>query len=371
MVLFTSCITPFTFKGIEGDEGCLVIEGDIIVHGDTKVYLSSLRPLGSNYDVSYIIQAAVWVESQQGDRYTGSLSIEANEPPCFLINTRTLSLEQQYKLCVLLLDGTLYESNLLTPLNTPEIDAIGFTIHEVKNAVDFHVTTYGGNNASPYYKWTYIDDWEVVSAYHTNIYFDSRTNVIRQYTDDFPLLYCWNRSKSTAIITRTDHLRENTVFQQKLNTIPYRDDRISYLYSMEVHQMSNSMEAYTYWSVLHRNTDKIGSIFAPQPSELYGNIRCISHPKLKVFGYISAGTRSMKRIFATAQDIGIYYSPYRCYPLNFGQTTPPSFSDLYGWGYRPVGLSPNESIDWLPVECVECTRRGTKNKPPFWPNNHL
>ena len=196
MVFTPACITPFTPKGVEVEEGSLVIEGDIIVHDYTKVYLSQLRALDRNYDITYISQADVWVESQQEDRYLGAPNIEANEPPHFLIDTRTLSLDQQYKLCVHLSDGTLYESDFLTPLFTPDIDTIGFTVNDTETAVDFHVTTYGDLNASRYYKWVYTDDWEVISTYNTGIYFDENSRVFRQYPPDPPLspfYYCWNR----------------------------------------------------------------------------------------------------------------------------------------------------------------------------------
>ncbi|MCL2502982.1 MAG: DUF4249 domain-containing protein, partial [Bacteroidales bacterium] len=108
------------------------------------------------------------------------------------------------------------------------------------------------------------------------------------------------------------------------------------------------------------------------PSELRGNIRCISHPDDRVFGYISAGTRSVEKIFVTAQDIGIYRY-YQCQPLDMSvfaeYQEPPTNLEIYHMGYRPVGDIGD--FEWLIQECVECTTRGTKNKPSFWPNDHI
>ena len=73
---------------------------------------------------------------------------------------------------------------------------------------------------------------------------------------------------------KTDHLESNTVYH-KLNTIHRTSDKISYLYYTEVKQMSISEEAYNYWSNLQRNSEEIGGIFAPQPSEMIGNIRFV------------------------------------------------------------------------------------------------
>ncbi|MCL2501858.1 MAG: DUF4249 domain-containing protein, partial [Bacteroidales bacterium] len=304
VVVTTACITPFSPKGIEAEEDALVIEGDIIIYGETKVYLSLLRTLDSDYDVIYVTHAHVWIENQQGDVYTGYVAEETNDSPHFVIDTRTLSLDAQYKLCVHLWDGRQYESDFLTPLATPDIHAIGFTVHDTRTAVDFHVTTYGDDHNSRFYKWNYTEDWEIISPHYSGIYFDPVLEVFRRYPGESPVYYCWKRAESTAVIARTDHLEENTVYQYKLHTMTNRDDRISFLYFIELHQMSISKEAHVYWSVLKRNTDEIGGIFAPQPSELRGNIRCISHPDDRVFGYISAGTRSVEKIFVTAQDIG-------------------------------------------------------------------
>jgi len=126
-------------------------------------------------------------------------------------------------------------------------------------------------------------------------------------------------------------------------------------------------------------TDEIGDLFAPQPGRLYGNIRCMSDSETRIIGYISAGTRSVKRIFATKEEVGIYVPFSTCPPMNmqelFGtRPTLPTRDDFYGLGFRPVGLSIFslvDSRDWYPKECVDCTTRGTKNKPSFWPNDHF
>ncbi|MCL2726991.1 MAG: DUF4249 domain-containing protein [Bacteroidales bacterium] len=374
-VITTACITPFTPKGVESDEGSLVIEGDIILNGDTKIYLSLLRALDSPFSITYVTNAQVWVENQHGTTYSGSVKVEPNEPPYYIIDTRILSLDQQYKLCVHLQDGRRYESNFLTPLVTPEIDAIGFMVDDSKTSVDFHVTTHDSNSASRFYKWRYIEDWEIVAHYYTNVYYDRSLRTVRQYATPAPYYYCWRHSKSSTVVAKTDHLNQNLVYQQRLNTVDRRDDRISYLYSMELLQMSITKEAHSYWSVLKRNTDEIGSIFAPQPTDLHGNIRCITDPGVRVIGFISAGTITTKRIFVTSQEIGIY-TPFLCNPMDTalfdGWRTPPTFADYYDYGFRIVGFDiASGGHEWFPRACVECTARGTKNKPPFWPNNHI
>lgn len=378
-VWMSACVTPFTPKGIEVEEGTLVVEGDIVVLGDTKIYLSMLRALDQNYDITYISNALVWVENNDGDQYHGELKKESNGNSYFLIDTKGLGLDHQYKLGISF-NGMHFESDFLTPLPTPAIDALDYALNESKTAVDFYVTTFGNDHDSRFFKWNFTEDWEVVSPFQTLIYFDPVSRTYRLYPTVYsPFLYCWNQAASTTLIAKTDNLRENTVYQQRINTIENRDDRISYLYSMELSQMSITKEAYTYWSVLKRNSDELGGIFAPQPSELYGNIRCLSDPAVRVLGYVSAGTRFEKRIFATSQEIGIYIPPFLCPPLDMEPPQigpPPTLLDFYNRNYRVVGMSPIEHDpedlkEWYPRACVECTARGTKIKPPFWPNDHF
>jgi hypothetical protein len=314
----------------------------------------------------------VWVESSQGGIYAGTVTQEVNNPPCFLIDTRTLSFDEQYKLCVVLANGRAYESDFLTPFHTPDIHAIEYVVNGAQTAVEFAVTTYGNSNASPYYKWNYTEDWEIVSKYRSRVYYDRTLNTQLAYTTDSPVYYCWGHSTSSSIlIARTDHLADNIVHQMNLKTITNRDYKIGALYSMELSQMSISKEAYNYWAALQRNTDEIGGIFAPQPNDLYGNIRCVSDKGVRTIGYISAGTRSVKRIFVEEKDMGIYLPP-SCDFLDMTEfTIPPTDRSLYDWGYQIVSEIVNDSRrSWVRKSCVDCTAIGTKNKPSFWPNDH-
>ena len=380
-VLCSTCITPFTPQGIEIEEGTVVIEGDIIVQGNTKVYISLLRSLEINRaPIKYITEALVWVESNGGQIYNGSLVSDANVTPFFLIDTKELSFDQLYKLCVSLPDGRRYESDFLTPFRTPEIEAIDFLVNDSKTAVDFFVTTYGAEpdqNSSQYYKWHYTEDWEIYAVHNTRVYFDINTIAVADFeTSPNPYYYCWKKSQSSSImIAKTDHLKDNIVYQQKISSVDYRDDRISSLYFMDLSQMSISKEAYLYWLNLKKITDEIGGIFAPQPSEMFGNIRCISHPDTKVIGYLSAGTVTSKTLFVPEQELGIY-APPKCELVtleDFRLLTP---YGLYLAGFRVVStlLAHNINIytvTWGSEDCVDCRSKGTKNKPSFWPNDHF
>ena len=376
VILLPACITPFTPNGLGTQGGTLAIEGDIILNGDSKIYLSLSKDLQSDDEITYVTSAQVWVESERGTQYAGVLQADPNTQPYYLIHTNNLDVETSYKLCINLADGNLYESDFLTPYPTSEIESIDYIVDDTKTVVDFFVTSYGNENISRYYKWRFREDWEINSLYVSNYFYDPNTDMIVPFTTVPNMYYCWNQAESSSIlIAKTDHLDENTVYQQKLNTIYYLNDKISNLYSLELTQMSISHEAYIYWSALKKNTDEIGGIFAPQPNEMYGNIRCITNPALKALGYISAGIVASKRIFLTSEDIGIYVSS-RCPFFDPLEASPPpglplTVRQIYELGYMVVKQDVYDSVNWAPITCVDCRARGTKNKPLFWPNDHI
>ena len=370
---FTACITPFIPNHADTQGGALVIEGDIILDGYTKVYLSESRALDSSDPIRYITNAQVMVQSDEGEEYNGTVVYNADAPPFFLIDTRALPYNRKYSLCVTLEGSFLrFISEPQTPLITPEIGSIDFVINEASTEVDVMITSHGEHNSSPFYKWSYLEDWEIVAQYRTNVVFDLSTNQLLLYPDTYPLLYCWDHSESASIMVgRTDHLQSNRIYQQ-LNTIDYRSNKISYLYYTEVQQMSISEEAYTYWINLRKNNDEIGGIFAPQPSEMYGNIRLVSslESNIRALGYISVGTVDTKSVFVSEAELGIYKPPFFCRSYN-----PDDYMEFdvipqpFEAGFLPVGWSLDE-IEWVSSICVDCRRQGNKNKPSFWPNDH-
>jgi hypothetical protein len=173
------------------------------------------------------------------------------------------------------------------------------------------------------------------------------------------------------MIASTAHLSQDRVFEKPLVSMGSSDMRVSYIYSMELTQMAISKEAYIYWENIRKNSDDIGGIFSPQPSEIQGNIKCVSNPSERVLGYISAAVVSKKRKYAYGVDMGIYTPPKNCESVNVGPENPVSIEELYLTGYDVVSYfeDTNESY-WVTKRCVDCRVYGTKNKPAFWPTNH-
>lgn len=372
-IVINSCITPFEPAGVKNIDNMVVIEGDIIQNDTTKVIVSRSLAITDLNKINYITKATVWVESEKGTVYSGKEELKSGKTQ-YLVNTKDIDISLKYKICVKLLSGQRYESDLLPILVSPPIDSIGFTRNYDGESVTFYVNTHDDQNKTKYYKWSYREDWEIQTQFLSLFVYDPVKMKVSEITFDKNRYYCWNYAYSSAVlITTTTHLSKDMVYQKALVTMGPGDRRISSLYSMELRQMAISNEAYLYWENIRKNADEIGGIFSPQPSEIGGNIRCTNNPNERVLGYICAGAISKKRIFASSDDIRVYKDIMNCEDVFVDAANPIPFETLYSTGYDIVNYSNDlgEESFWSLKHCVDCRLYGTKFKPSFWPNNHI
>lgn len=183
--------------------------------------------------------------------------------------------------------------------------------------------------------------------------------------------YCWEKDSSTGIyIASTEKLSKNVVYRQPLKTIYPTDRRISLLYSLLVSQIALTQEGYIYWETLKKNTDETGGIFAPQPSEMRGNLESITNTGEPVIGFISASTVTQKRIFVSNQQLRVYKNTTIC-PLDTLKRGDWGLAAESGANEVIEDLPQFGAASWVVARCANCVKAGgTKNKPSFWPNAH-
>ena len=179
-------------------------------------------------------------------------------------------------------------------------------------------------------------------------------------------------------IYSTENLKENRVAEHKLLNIPIDDIRISYIYSILVKQWSLSDEAYKYFRTQKLYTEEAGGLFTPMPTEVIGNVKCISNPDIKVRGFVLAASIMSKRIFIYESDLN-HHSMYG----NCDISTPDLNNEYWRKAWlnsidagRAIAHTPSGTLDDYSVlyyeECFDCrkTKGSTKKRPDFWPNNH-
>lgn len=364
LVLLMGCIEEYTPKDIEEVSDLLVIEGTIT---DNESLFKLSRSVGlseSIRETATVDNASIFVETENGDRLNAIFSGNGE----YTVTMGTLKANEKYRLRISI-SGEEYESTFLAPLFTPEIDSVFPMKKGPGEPVYMCVSTHDPLNQSRYYLWSFKEIWEVKAELFANRGVDENGMVVEYnlYTPN-NTYYCWGRDSSkTLLLASSEKLSENIISQKRLIEIPCDNDKLSELYYILVDQKQIRKEAYDYYSNIQKNIEQTGSIFAPVPSEMKGNIRCTTHPELPVIGYIDVSTTVQKELFVPEKR-GLYEEPRGyCYNL---VTTDDKFK-YPAWAYYEVVQG--EATKWAPYYCVDCRMkyRATKNKPGFWPTNHL
>jgi hypothetical protein len=373
MFALWGCVKPFMPEGIETIDNMYVIEGDIIQNDTTRIIISRSISVNDESVVNYVSGATVWVESELGTKYPAK-QIGNTGLITYIINTVGINPNLKYRLHVNI-GQRKYVSSLLSILPAPPVGSIGYDVDTVKQSVTFHVSSNDPTGNTRYYRWFFSEDWEIHSQYQALFEYLPETNEVVPLPESRNKYYCWGKRRSSSIlVASTTGLTEDRVHEKPIVSMGSNDNRISYLYSMELNQMAITEEAFKYWDNIQKNSDQLGGIFSPQPSEMSGNIICVSNKSEKVIGFISAGIITNKRIFAKGEDIGIYKFSYNCIEEFVNMDNPLSFKSLWERGLEVTtytGPVPMGDSFWASRFCVDCRLQGTKNKPAFWPNNHI
>jgi hypothetical protein len=120
--------------------------------------------------------------------------------------------------------------------------------------------------------------------------------------------------------------------------------------------------------MMKKNTESIGSIFDPLPSDLKGNIQCTSNPEEGVVGYLTASSLNQKRIFITPTEADWNFN-YNCLDLFYIPNDPDSIRAFMP-GVLPIDLIVQDFKEvWMAAapRCVDCvTRGGNLAMPSYW-----
>jgi hypothetical protein len=361
------CITEYELRGIEEVDGILVVDG-IITDYESVITLSRSRHLTSDdWEWTYedpIFDARVYVEREDGTRFPA-------EPPNinfwgtparYVINNGKLDPNSRYRLRIEIdefgemnnMDTFEYFSEFSHPIITPEIDSVFWMKRSPGQPVTIRVATHSPDRQVLFYRWSFREDWEINADF---------------FHQDFPFR-CWNFAYSRNLLLGS---AERTILGRVTDIIHEMEPqsrRLSVLYRIDVTQNAISKRAYDYFENIRRNTDQTGSIFAPIPSELRGNIYSATDPSRYVIGFIEVSTTTQKRLYIARRD-GAYERPHSwcrvltqaeicegiegpCNPLDFG--------------YILFENMPGQPPTFILPDCVDCTYFGTTQRPHDWPN---
>ena len=372
VLLLSGCREPFNPEIEPADLNVLVVEGYLDTDGlASKLKLSYTRNIqtDNSFMPSYPTGNVV-LKSESGEQYpltelgSGEFEFAYDIPE-----------NQNYRLYISTIDGKSYTSELIRPILTPEIIDVGFVKNEL--GVEVYLTTKGDENADDFL-WTFEETYAFRPKFPSYYKFDPETADIVYRDPEERIDLCYRGGESSDLILETSsRFEDQFVFRQSITQILDNDERLGIRYSILISQKALDKKASEFWEILRKNTDDIGSIFSPLPSNIGGNIKNDQNPDTPVVGFVSLGTIKQRRLYIAAQEVAPWIVMEPAYGGCFleSDTIPKSeYAQSFASGsFLPVIPIWSETSAQEPLgyrgsvrTCADCTLRGTNVKPDFW-----
>lgn len=375
IVIVFSCRDPFESPVTSPDNGYLVVEGFINAGvGGTSISLSRINKLNQPAIIR-VRAAAVQVENESNQVFP----LSEKTPGVYANELLQLDTSSSYRLRIRTPENKIYLSALAKARITPVIDSVSWKYDN--DGVVISANTHDASNNTRYYRWEFEQAWEIQSSFNPTVrimttpmgggFFYSAVLVNPNGEPDTSRFRCWQYNNSTSILLGSTAKLSKDVISMPLIFIQKGSLPLSVLYSVLVKQYAISKAEYEFLDIMKKNTELTGSVFDPQPSQLKGNIECISDPSEHVVGYVGVSSLEQRRIFIYNKQLPAWDFKSGCFEVLIDNHTD-SISKAVGMGLTStiIGSVSNSRIATfymtLPV-CVDCTLRGTSKKPAFWP----
>jgi len=386
-----SCVYPFETDLPEGQKR-LAIEGDIIIGTESEFLFSYVMPLSTSVEEMEALRptGTVWVEDENGGRYESSSKPSSRQT----VDLRLARDDVRYRAHFLVEDNQReYISEWMYPSAPPVVDTLSYSNDEDYFYVNL---SFHSNDKEHYFRWTYEETWEYHTRYQGEYLLDEvQLKATPTLPDKFltpiqpelyPYHFCWDHSQSTEVgLTATTSLTEDRVIDRNFLKMTRHDARIMSVYHMELHLRSISKECYDYLKTMDKNSDNYGSLFATIPSELRGNITCVTDETEFVIGFVDV-TREVDTDMWYFESKGNLFKgftgPESLFLPQIKKKT--TYLDYYNSNYLPVKYGEIDYVNekgetvhgegylWSPGTDVDCRRcGGTKNKPEGWPSPNI
>ena len=383
-----ACIYPYDPEIRQDGELPIVVEGDIHIGGSTVLYVSYVHPFEEQVYTAPRIQG--YLEGEDGTRIDGVYNTSSTGNTMYMpairalldFDTSGLSDTQRYRVHFETLDGetvqNTFESEWLDVCPAPVIDGLSYSLHEEFDELWIGLSMHC--NGAHHFRWSFSETWEYHSDLYSNWEYNPQTFTVSKYPQGSPnLYYCWSSGASPNInIFSTANQIDDRFEELAFHTIPRTSSRLQILYRITVRLEAMSEMAYNYWNNMKQNSEGQGSIFAPVPSEMASNVRCLSDPTIQVVGYLNAASQTEASMY---YDDGVEHFYRRPYVVDLPSvkvrsSNIDSLALLYARGYLPYDAIYEDTPTvpkyylWSTSRCIDCRKSGgTKDKPEGWPNN--
>ena len=381
------CKKPYNPPAIAAPASYLVVEGVINNGTDaTVIKLSRTIPLSSKTKPQPELGAEVSVENERNESIILSDNLNNGQ---YSAGVLQLDNTLKYRLKIRTTSGQLYQSDFVPIKNTPDIDSIVYKVQN--NGVQLWVNAHDPQNNTRYYRWEFDETYKYRSLFQSNWKYEGGQPVFRiTYLHPEDNIYeCYKTELSHQILLGSSaKLAQDVISMQPIDFVEAGSGKISYGYSVLLRQYALTADAFTYWQVLKKNTESLGSIFDAQPSSLAGNIHNTTNASEPVIGYVSVGSVKSKRIFIDKFNLDLFVPSYISPPTtedcpvgSISIYPAESFSyrleQTFGTGDTVLvnSVQPRESpiiigYTYAARQCADCrfkTPFGTNVKPDYWP----
>ncbi len=378
---FTCCTKPYNPPAVKAATGYLVVEGLIDAGADTtKFQLSHTVSLGSDSTIAPVTGAIVTIQGNDNTTY----ALTGNSAGIYWAPPLNLNTTKEYRIDIKTPDGKEYQSDYVPVKLSPAIDSVGTAINP--GGLQVNVNTHDPTNNTRYYRWDYTETWEFHAKYYSNYVSNGDTVLYRQPADQ--IYYCYSNDNSTNILVGSSaKLTQDVISTAPITFVAENSEKVETEYSILVRQYALTSDAYNFWLNMKKNTEELGSIFDALPSQINGNIHCLSNPNEPVIGYISASTITTKRIFVDNSVLPQSWRatyPYDCEldSLYFSKLINGRIAyqedQYFNWNrgavkgaWVPINAITSQQGAVLghtgtPNSCGNCSIRGSLIKPSFW-----
>jgi hypothetical protein len=379
LLALVGCVESYLPEVVDSKPNYLVVDGFINGNGVTRIKLSRTTTLATATTPPVEKGARIDIVDNMGVHY----ALKENTSGNYQSDSLLLSSTRQYQLRINLSTGSaIYESSLVPLKVTPPIDDLKWRLDG--SQIQLSLSTHDASLQSRYYRWSFAETWEFNAAYKSRLEYDQRQKILIPRVT--PIYTCWRTEIPTAIKQGSSaQLSQDVLTDVSLLTFSNRSERFKIRYSMLVSQYAETAAEFIYYEQLRKNTEAVGSVNDPLPTQLTGNVHRLGNTTEPVLGYVGAHTAQRKRLFIARSDLALptswqFDTPYEtCLVDSAAEVLFP---------YNPLGVPyPRTTVFTIPQniplderisngfivgyigstsECADCRTRGSNVKPSYW-----
>lgn len=369
LTCLTTCRQAFAPPAVTDPNRFLVVDGFINAGPNTVTTfnLNRTRNLGDSTVIGIPeLNAQVSLIGSNGTTYP---LLDKTRTGIYSSDPLTIDITAQYSISIGTADGQKFSSDPVPCKSTPPIDSVFW---RQPGDLSIYVSSHDPTGSTRYYRYDYNETWIHDAQLQTP--WGVQNGRIIAVDSSNQKTRCWSTDTSTRILVASSSALSNDVIAGfTLTTIPDGDPKGDIEYSIIARQYALTEGAYNYWALIAKTTQDVGTLFDVQPTQLVGNIHCITNPSLPVIGYLSAYTVQQQRIFIAESS----FTNWQHNQPGYGCDTvsiPVSFADPLVYNYPDTSYAPYYFITGGPLVlasriCLDCTLLGGTNTPPsFWPH---